>query len=144
MVHQIISTNSSSAPSASRINKVMTGVFRFLGFALIVGMLASCAVKPPTPPVPAPPAGTEAPLPTLGETPDTAPTGPALQRAHSRWVPVRWADLPGFDADATNEAWNAWIKSCERPPATFKPLCSEVRPLSEYLRLAQENGAIVD
>ena len=130
MVHQIISTNSSSAASASRISKVMTGVFRFLGFALIVGMLASCAVKPPTPPAPAPPAGTEAPLPTLGETPDTAPTGPALQRAHSRWVPVRWADLPGFDADATNEAWNAWIKSCERPPANFKGLCSEVRRLT--------------
>ena len=94
-------------------------------------MLASCAVKPPTPtPAPVPPTGTEAPLPTLGETPDSAPTGPALQRAHSRWVPVRWADLPGFEQDATHEAWNAWIKSCERPPAPFRALCSEVRRLS--------------
>jgi len=43
---------------------------------------------------------------------------------------VRWAELPGFDDDALHEAWNAWVKSCERPGPVFAPLCSEVRRLS--------------
>ena len=103
-------------------------MLRVLAWAAIVGTLASCAVKPPAPT--APPAGAESPLPPLGNVPDSAPTGPALQRPGSRWVPVRWADLPGFDQDATYEAWNAWIKSCERPPEPFRALCSEVRRLS--------------
>jgi membrane-bound lytic murein transglycosylase A len=48
----------------------------------------------------------------------------------TRWVAVRWAELPGFEADALHEAWNAWLKSCERPGPVFLPLCSEVRRLS--------------
>jgi membrane-bound lytic murein transglycosylase A len=43
---------------------------------------------------------------------------------------VRWSELPGFGADALHEAWNAWIRSCERPPAQFSALCPEVRRLS--------------
>jgi membrane-bound lytic murein transglycosylase A len=43
---------------------------------------------------------------------------------------VRWSELPGFQADALNEAWNAWVKSCERPGPAFAPLCGEVRRLS--------------
>jgi membrane-bound lytic murein transglycosylase A len=38
--------------------------------------------------------------------------------------------LPGFDKDNLFEAWNAWIKSCERPGPTFAPLCPDVRRLS--------------
>jgi membrane-bound lytic murein transglycosylase A len=91
-------------------------------------MLASCATRQP--PAPAPGAPTEAPLPPLGATPDTAPQGPAIVRARSRWVPVRWADLPGFEQDDTADAWNAWVKSCERPGPAFARLCSEVRRLS--------------
>ncbi len=48
----------------------------------------------------------------------------------SRWVPVRWAELPGFEDDSLFEAWNAWLKSCERPGPAFAPLCGEVRRLS--------------
>jgi len=48
----------------------------------------------------------------------------------SRWVAVRWSELPGFEDDALFEAWNAWIKSCERPGPAFAPLCGEVRRLS--------------
>jgi membrane-bound lytic murein transglycosylase A len=43
---------------------------------------------------------------------------------------VRWAELPGFEDDALHEAWNAWLKSCERPGPVFAPLCAEVRRLS--------------
>ncbi len=92
-------------------------------------MLASCAVKPPPPP-PAPPATTEPSLPPPGPVADSVPIGPAIERARSRWVPVRWAELPGFEQDDTTDAWNAWIKSCERPGPTFGRLCSEVRRLS--------------
>lgn len=92
-------------------------------------MLASCASKRPAEPPPPPPAA-ELKLPELVDVPDLPPTGPVLQQAASRWVPVRWADLPGFEQDATHEAWNAWLQSCERPGSAFQHLCSEVRRLS--------------
>ncbi len=56
-------------------------------------------------------------------------SAPLLQ-VKSRWVPVHWAELPGFQDDPLYEAWNAWIRSCERPGPVFAPLCSEVRRLS--------------
>ena len=43
---------------------------------------------------------------------------------------MHWSELPGFDSDALHEAWNAWIKGCERPAPAFAPLCAEVRRLS--------------
>jgi membrane-bound lytic murein transglycosylase A len=43
---------------------------------------------------------------------------------------VAWTELPGFPDDALHEAWNAWLKSCERPGPVFAPLCPEVRRLS--------------
>ena len=99
-------------------------------------MLASCAVKPTASPPPATSLPPTEPAPPTADVTDSAPLGPALQRARSRWVPVRWAELPGFEQDAMHEAWNAWVKNCERPGATFARLCSEVRRLS--LASAQE------
>jgi membrane-bound lytic murein transglycosylase A len=92
----------------------------------IVGMLAGCAS------VPLPPAdevtrpAASGPAGAL----DQAPLPPPLVQGKSRWQPVRWAELPGFTEDALHEAWNAWLKSCERPGAVFAPLCPEVRQLS--------------
>lgn len=48
----------------------------------------------------------------------------------SRWQPVRWSELPGFGGDALHEAWNAWIRACERPQPAHAALCPEVRRLS--------------
>jgi membrane-bound lytic murein transglycosylase A len=45
-------------------------------------------------------------------------------------VPSDWSDLPALSADDLFEAWNAWIKSCEKPTPTFAALCPEVRQLS--------------
>lgn len=96
---------------------------------LIVGTLAACSTTPLPPPTP--PAGGAQPLPPAGTIPgDSAPLPAPLTQARSRWVPVRWAELPGFSTDALHEAWNAWIKGCERPAPAFAPLCSEVRRLS--------------
>ncbi len=66
----------------------------------------------------------------LPDPADSAPLPPALVHGKSRWQPVRWAELPGFADDALHEAWNAWLKSCERPGPAFAPLCAEVRQLS--------------
>jgi len=101
----------------------------------IVGTLVACASGPmPGPETTAP--ATPAVLPPQQAAvpgampPDTSPLPLPIVQAKSRWVPVRWAELPGFTEDALFEAWNAWIKSCERPGPTFAPLCSEVRRLS--------------
>ena len=61
---------------------------------------------------------------------DTGPLPPPLAQPKSRWIPVRWAELPGFSEDALHEAWNAWIKGCERPAPPFTALCGDVRRLS--------------
>jgi len=100
-------------------------------------MLVACATSAPvsrapdtvvaSAPVTAPP-----PLPTqmLPADDDVADLPPVRQQAKSRWVPVRWAALPGFGDDALHEAWNAWLKSCERPGPAFAALCQDVRVLS--------------
>ena len=107
----------------------MNGFPWLVATVLIVGTLAGCGSPPPLPPEPAP---TQAPLATAPALPpdDGAPLPPAIQQAKSRWVPVRWAELPGFADDPLHEAWNAWLKSCERPGPVFAPLCAEVRRLS--------------
>ena len=84
-------------------------------------MLASCATSPP-------PVAPE-PAPAQAADDDSAPLPPPILQARSRWVPVRWAELPGFEQDPLHEAWNAWVKSCERPGALVA-LCGDVRRLS--------------
>lgn len=127
MVHQTMPTSTSSASSASsRITSMLA--FRFLGVAAIVGTLAACGsvpLPPPQEPVVAQPAAQPSVLPA-----DEAPLPGVLVQGRSRWVPVRWSELPGFSDDALHEAWNAWIRSCERPPAPLAALCPEVRRLS--------------
>lgn len=61
---------------------------------------------------------------------DTAALPAPLLQARSRWTAVRWAELPGLRDDPLHEAWNAWLKSCERPGPVFAALCNEVRRLS--------------
>jgi membrane-bound lytic murein transglycosylase A len=103
--------------------------------ALIVGMLVACSSVPlpPADEVPAVPAAAPAaPAPA-------APAGPALVRGKSRWLPVSWSELPGFGDDPLHEAWNAWVRSCERPGPVFAALCPEVRRLS--LGTAEEQRA---
>lgn len=64
------------------------------------------------------------------EASDRAASGAPLLQPRSRWVPVRWSDLPGFEADALHEAWGAWLRSCERPAPAWRTLCPQVRRLS--------------
>ncbi|MBL0421187.1 MltA domain-containing protein [Ramlibacter sp. AW1] len=129
MVHQTMATRTTRASKASsRINS-MRQTWRWLGPA-ILGTLAGCGGVPliveqgPAGPVPPQAAADVA-------APAAAPAdGPVLVRGRSRWVPVGWEELPGFEEDALHEAWNAWLKSCERPPAPLAALCPQVRQLA--------------
>jgi membrane-bound lytic murein transglycosylase A len=102
---------------------------RFLGIALIVGTLAACS-SVRLPPVGEVPGSTPPPAAEAAPSAPRAPLSPALVQGKSRWQPVPWTELPGWRDDALHEAWNAWLKSCERPGPTFAGLCPEVRRLS--------------
>ncbi|MBN9411719.1 MAG: MltA domain-containing protein [Burkholderiales bacterium] len=132
MVHHTMTTSSTRASKASSKIRPMRRLQWLLGSGAIVGMLgvlAGCASGPSIEPRPSPavrPVPSQ-PLPALA---DDAPLPPALAQGRSRWVPVRWAELPGFGEDAIHEGWNALLRNCERPPAAFAPLCPEVRQLA--------------
>lgn len=87
-------------------------------------MLWACSSGPGPTPAPSQPSA----LPSRST--DNSGLPPAITQGKSRWVPVRWVELPGFEDDKLFQAWNAWLKSCERPGATFARLCSDVRRLS--------------
>jgi membrane-bound lytic murein transglycosylase A len=57
------------------------------------------------------------------------PSG-AVTRARSRWVPARWTDLPGWNADALVDFWPAFGRGCERPPAAWSALCEQARAVA--------------
>lgn len=149
MVHHTMNTSNTSANSASSNNKVMVDLKwggrepcaleragHWLLAACIVGSLGACAVSPVTAPTPGPvtPASSATPVPEsisqLIQQADLAPLPPAIQRNKSRWVPARWADLPGWGQDSLHEVWNAWVRGCERPAPGHATLCAELRPLS--------------
>jgi membrane-bound lytic murein transglycosylase A len=90
-------------------------------------MLAACGSVPLPPADEVRPPVSAVPVPAPG---DTAALPPAIIQGKSRWQPVRWSELPGFGEDSLHEAWNAWLKSCERPGPALAPLCPEVRRLS--------------
>ncbi len=79
-----------------------------------VGLLiAGCTSPPPATPPAEPPAA-----------PVDAPAA-ALTQPHARWVPVTFADLPGWEADRSSELWPALLRSCQRPPLEWARLCAE-------------------
>lgn len=91
---------------------------RALSFAaLILGVLAGCSSPPVREPAP------ESTAPQV----EAAPTGEVVQRGRARWVPVRWSELPGWDADRTAELWPALLRGCERPAAGWADVCADAR-----------------
>ncbi len=122
MTHIVASPGLRAA--ADRIRRGFAG-------AAILGMItlaiAACSSVP---------LGDDAPAPTRPAVPpaaapdraDSLPApGGALQRGRSRWVPVRWSDLPGWDADRSAELWPALLRGCERPAAGWAALCAQAR-----------------
>lgn len=118
---------------ATTVSRRSTGAIGLARLASIIAMavlLASCASTPLPPASPLPPPAAVVPAVIASRPGDTGPLPAPLVQGKSRWVPVRWAELPGFEEDSLFEAWNAWIKSCERPGPVFAPLCADVRRLS--------------
>ena len=96
----------------------------------IVGILAGCGSAPKYDPVDQS-SSLPAQVSKSARSVDWAESGlPALAQGKSRWIAVPWTQLPGFGRDTLHEAWNAWLRSCERPAAAFVALCPEVRRLS--------------
>lgn len=64
---------------------------------LVAAVLLACAT-PPSPPADggALPAAVPPPA-TPKALPDTVASSPALLRGNSRWQPVAWSELPGFE-----------------------------------------------
>jgi membrane-bound lytic murein transglycosylase A len=109
-------------------------------WAVILGMLSACGSAPRVPVLTRPAERTlELPVDQPVLATDAPLLAAPITQAKSRWTPVPWTDLPGFGEDTLFEAWNAWLKSCERPGATFAPLCADVRRLS--IGSAQEQQA---
>ncbi len=82
-------------------------ILQWLAMA-ILGMLAACTSGPRARP------------------PETGPDG-SVVREHSRWVPVRWQELPGWNEDTTRAAWPALLQGCQRPPPVWSGLCADAQ-----------------
>jgi len=107
---------------------------RFVSWAAILGTalgaLAACSNLSPVP-------ADDAARAAAGPTPPTAAAGapgaaaaPApgtVVHPRARWVPARWNDLPGWDADRLAELGPALGRGCERPPPAWTATCSELR-----------------
>jgi membrane-bound lytic murein transglycosylase A len=69
-------------------------------------------------------------VPGVSPPRELGPLTGSLDHPKSRWVPVAWSELPGFDSDTLYEGWVALVSNCARPNAAFAPLCSDVRQLA--------------
>ncbi len=79
---------------------------------------------------PYPAARTPADAPRASGSLAGTPGTPSPQQSYrSRWVAASWSDVPGWQADQLQDAWNAWLQNCERPGPLFAPLCRDVRQL---------------
>jgi len=115
------------------MSKSLSRFARQFGPALILGLLGACVTGPRDAPAPVadktpPVAPGQAPVPAAGPAPAVA--GAPIARARSRWVPVAWSELPGWDGDAQAELWPALLRGCERPAADWQRLCAEARKAS--------------
>jgi len=123
MVHQTINASSASAPTASSKITHMSTDFRYslVGLcAAILGLLAACSSSPPDASAPA------ADQAVARSDAALRPAAP-VARTKSRWIPVAWTDLPGWDSDRTAELWPALLRGCERPAPGWGDVCAQAR-----------------
>lgn len=112
--------SSAIAPKASSKITHMSNALRALAVlpGAILGLLAACSSPPlQPPPTPDKPAAIEPALSAEG----------TLTRNRARWVPVRFADLPGWQADRSTELWPALLRGCERPAPGWAGVCAQAR-----------------
>ena len=89
---------------------------------LLAGLLSSCSSPPLLP---------STPIEEDSKAPAIVPPAPgpegALLRARARWVPVRFAELPGWEGDRAAELWPALLRGCERPAPGWASVCAQAR-----------------
>jgi len=69
--------------------------------------------------------------PSAAHTGEPAPAPLPLSQPQSRWVPVPWSALPGWEQDSLGEAWPAWQRSCQRPSPPWTRLCAQLPALAQ-------------
>lgn len=92
-------------------------------------VLAACTTAPPTPDPSIVPPSDAVVRPSALPVLMPHPIGPTVRREGALWTPVPWSDLPGFDQDELDAAWSSWLRSCERPHASWQQACAEVAQL---------------
>jgi membrane-bound lytic murein transglycosylase A len=140
-----MNTSAPPAASASKINQPMSLVLRRAGAwrrlsrapvlvlvpVLVAGLLASCSFVPRQAPVPVEERGVGAPAaPSAPASAPVAASPGALDRAHARWVPARFEELPGWGQDRVAELWPALRLSCATGSAAAAPwatFCAQSR-----------------
>jgi membrane-bound lytic murein transglycosylase A len=103
-------------------------------WALIVGSLVACSTGPRQPyevqEPSRPSTSANLPAPKASGLLAGMPGTPSPQSFYrSRWIAASWNELPGWQDDDLQNAWNAWLQNCERPGPLFAPLCRDVRQL---------------
>ena len=103
---------------------------RLLRWIWLGGVVASLVACGNAPPIPTQSSDVARQTSDSVSSPVVRDVAGTLNRGVGRWVPVDWSELPGLADDSLFEAWNAWLKSCERPTGALAPLCPDVRRLS--------------
>jgi membrane-bound lytic murein transglycosylase A len=83
-------------------------------------VLASCANRAPPSPAAAP---------TEAQGASAAAPLPPLVRGRSRWLPVPFSELPGWEADRLAESWPALRLGCTRPAPDWAVFCRQASAL---------------
>jgi membrane-bound lytic murein transglycosylase A len=82
--------------------------------AILVLALVGCSGNPQLPP------GNEA------TTPEVRAPQPVVPHEKSRWLPVAWQALPGWQADTLANVWPAMKHGCLRPLPGWQRFCAQV------------------
>ena len=88
---------------------------RWLAVTTLATLAACTSTAPPKPPGPPP------------DPPTAARHIGSVTRENSRWIPVAWQELPGWNADTPHAAWPALLKSCQRSPPAWSALCADAK-----------------
>lgn len=114
-------TSSASAASTSSTIQVMPWILaprrHRVAAGVAAALLAACTSVPLPPEQPPPVEDVRPPVPH-------PPAVDAVDRARSRWVPVDWTELPGWNDDRITEVWPALRASCGRPAAGWAEVCA--------------------
>lgn len=105
--------------------------WRCAGLLALAGAVASCSLLQRQPPAAVEDRGAVPPAPPASAASAVPPPPPGtLERAHARWVPAGFGELPGWGQDRLAEAWPALRLGCNAPappPEAWAAVCGQLR-----------------